>query len=121
MGISTGAFAQEFEVTGIIHQKEPIAIINGKIVKAGDKIDGAIVQKILDKSVSLKYKGDVIIKNISGKRLPPDDKDADIDKKLHNEKSSKVSSPFFLFVPIFLILGGAGFYLFGKSKKVSAE
>ena len=50
MVISTGAFAQDFEVTGIIFQKEPMAVINGSIVKVGDQVDGATVKKILDKS-----------------------------------------------------------------------
>ncbi|MFH1093541.1 MAG: hypothetical protein V1739_05220 [Candidatus Omnitrophota bacterium] len=114
MAIAAGAFAIEFEVTGIIFQKEPIAIINGKIVKVGDEIDGAIVQKIFDKSVFLKYKGDLVIKNVSGKR-PGQAVVTEIEEKLDDEKPSK-SSFFFYFIILILMLGGVGFYLFSKSK-----
>lgn len=120
IGISAGVFAQEFEVTGIIHQKQPVAIINGKIVKIGDEIDGAVVQRIVDNSVFLKYNGDIIIKNVSGKRLSLDVEEAVIDKKPLDEKSSKGSFAFFLFVLV-LILAGGGFYLFGKRKRAPAE
>ncbi len=119
MAISTGAFAQEFEVTGIIHQKQPVAIVNGKIVKAGDEIDGAVVQKILDKSVALKYRGNVIIKNVSGKRLPLEE-EADIDNNPNVEKTSQKRSSFLL-PGIILIFSGTGFYLFLKREKAQAE
>ena len=117
LGLAAGAFAQDFEVTGIIFQKEPVAIINGTIVKVGEEIDGALVVRILDKSVFLKHNGELIIKNLTGKRLPQEVKE-DIDKKLSNEKSSKANPTFFLFVLI-LIVGGAGLYLFGKNKRAA--
>ncbi len=117
LGLAAGAFAQDFEVTGIIFQKEPVAIINGTIVKVGEEIDGALVVRILDKSVFLKHNGELIIKNLTGKRLPQEVKE-DIDKKLSNEKSSKANPTFFLFVLI-LIVGGAGLYLWGKNKRAA--
>ena len=116
--ISTGAIAAEFEVTGIIRQKQPAAIVNGKIVKVGDEIDGALVQKILDKAVWLKYKGKLLVKNLTGKRLPQNI-EADADKKLHDGEPSKKSSNFFLFM-LFLILAGAGGYFLIRRKKTSA-
>ena len=118
LGVSIAAFANEFEVTGIIFQKEPVAIVNGKIVKVGDKIDDAVVQKILDKSVIFKYKGEIIIKNVSGKKLPKDI-EADIDKKQLDEKPSKMKFSFFP-LALVLILAGAGFYFFEKSKHKNA-
>ena len=112
--IASGVFAVEFEVTGIIFQKEPLAIINGKIVKVGEKINGAVVDRIFDNTVFLKYKGDIIIKNVSGKCLGQD-VEADINKKPHKVKPSKKNPFFFLLVLIF-ILAGAGFYLSRKNK-----
>lgn len=55
--ITTGAFAEDFEIMGIISEKQPYAVINNTIVKVGDEVDGELVTKILDKSVFLRYKG----------------------------------------------------------------
>ncbi len=50
--------APEFSLTGIVFGGgEPSAIINGKIVKEGDVIEGAKVLKINPKKVTLGFKG----------------------------------------------------------------
>jgi thiol-disulfide isomerase/thioredoxin len=47
----------QFELTGIItHPSNPKAIVNDKIVKVGDEIDGAKVLEITGKKVKLLYK-----------------------------------------------------------------
>lgn len=116
--MANGAFADDFEVTGIIYQEEPMAIINGKIVKVGEAVNGAVVDRIFNKSVFLKYKGDFIVRNVSGKRLPQPVEDGN--KKLPKEKHSK-TSPFFFLSVLILILAGAGLYLSRKNKNKDTE
>ena len=116
MSISTGVLASEFEVTGIVFEEPPMAVINGTIVKVGEEIDGAIVKKIVDETVHLKYKGEIIIKNVSGKRLPEDNNQIQKTKRLPVSKSSK-GIPVWLFFVLALILAGAAFYFSGKNKE----
>lgn len=50
-------FAQPtLKVSGIVTKKEPFAIVNGKVVKEGDEINGVKVIEILGNSVKFKYK-----------------------------------------------------------------
>ena len=117
--LSAAVIAQDFEVTGIIFQKEPVAIVNGKIVKVGEEIDGAIVQKIFDKSVFLKYKGDLIIKNVSGKKLPKID-EVKAKERPKGEKPREKGVNIFLII-FLVIIAGIGFYLSGKKEQAATE
>lgn len=117
--LASGALAQDFEVTGIIFEKEPYAVINGSIVKVGGEVDGATVSKILDKSVFLKYKGELLIKNLTGKRIPQENQ-SDVVKKKSNAKQSKGKPSTFLFALI-IILIATGVYLSRKKEAESVE
>jgi len=55
----------DLEVSGIVvGEGESLAIVNGKMVKAGDEIDGVKVIEIGEGAVKFKYKDDVFIKQL---------------------------------------------------------
>ena len=55
----------QFTLNGIIYDANaPGALINGKSVKVGDTVDGAIVKKITKSDVELEYNGTAVVLNI---------------------------------------------------------
>lgn len=61
------SFAQpNFRVEGIIMGEEPIAVVNGQVVKRGDSIEGAIITDITKYGVDFEYKGESFGKGIEG-------------------------------------------------------
>ena len=43
----------EYVLEGVIYSSDPTAVINGKVLKAGEKIDNFVVQEITAQSVQL--------------------------------------------------------------------
>lgn len=62
--INTGLAQHDLEVTGILGGEELSAIVNGKIVKVGDEIEGAKILEIKKDSVKFKHGDRVFTKKI---------------------------------------------------------
>lgn len=99
------ALAKDFEVTGIIQEKEAAAIINGKIVSVGDQIDGAKVTKIEGKRVFLNYKGKIIEKNVTGRLVGLLEESLN-SNKINKKKTNRIYINILVFIIIFTIAGG---------------
>ena len=66
--ISVSVAQQDLEIAGIIYDEKPVAIINGKVVKEGDKLGEAQVIKIGSDFVNFKIGGETITKQL--KEIP---------------------------------------------------
>jgi len=54
----------QLEISGIIEEKEPLAVVNDKVVKRGDSIGGAQVIEITKDGVKFRYQGEVFFEKI---------------------------------------------------------
>ena len=59
------------EVTGVVCSDKPMAIVNGEMVKEGDEIGGATVEKIGYDSVKFRYEGEIVTRDVGVRRLKP--------------------------------------------------
>ncbi len=63
--LNEAAAQPDLEVSGIVvGEGESLAVVNGKVVKAGDDINGVKVIEIGEGAVKFKYKDDVFIKQL---------------------------------------------------------
>ncbi|MBU1122686.1 MAG: DUF5684 domain-containing protein [Candidatus Omnitrophota bacterium] len=63
----------QIHVTGVIYDgQEPVAIINGEIVREGDSISGVKVLKVNESEVKLQYQDDIFIRKLGAKSVTVD-------------------------------------------------
>ncbi|UCD15800.1 MAG: DUF805 domain-containing protein [Candidatus Omnitrophota bacterium] len=57
----------DIHVTGVIYDGEPVVIINGKVAKEGDSVDGVEVIEVSEEEVKLKYQGNIFVRKLGVK------------------------------------------------------
>ena len=96
----------DLRVSGIIQGEEPIAVVNDRVVRKGDIVEGVEVVEISGGSVKFKYKDEIFVKYIGGDIAKPKKTEASEVAK------SSVKTRYFSEIP-----NGYGKVEFGMSKE----